>query len=50
MLESEGLTEEQALEVEHRHGLVSLTEAVEGAQRFVAGEGRHGRPAGERPI
>ncbi len=43
VLESEGLSEEQALEVEHEHGLVSLTEAVEGAQRFVAGEGRHGR-------
>ena len=50
VLESEGLTEEEALEVEHRHGLVSLTEAVEGAQRFVAGEGRHGRPVEERPI
>ena len=36
VLESEGLSEEQALEVEHEHGLVSLTEAVEGAQRFVA--------------
>ena len=48
VLESEGLTEEEALEVEHRHGLVSLTEAVEGAQRFVAGEGRHGRPVEER--
>ena len=48
VLEAEGLAEEQALEVEHRHGLVSLAEAVEGAQRFVAGEGRHGRPVEER--
>lgn len=44
LLESEGLEEDEALATEHRHGLVSLEEAVAGAQRFVAGEGRHGAP------
>lgn len=45
LLDSEGLVEVDALEVEHRHGLVSLEEAVEGARRFAAGAGRHGEPA-----
>ena len=35
----------EALEVEHRHGLASLEEAITGAQRFAAGAGRHGEPA-----
>lgn len=46
LLEQEGLTEDDAVANELRHGLVSLRSgAVEGAQRFVAGEGRHGRAA-----
>ena len=44
LLGSEGLTEDEALELEHRHGLLSLEEAVAGAQRFAAGAGRHGEP------
>jgi enoyl-CoA hydratase len=44
VLEQEGLTEEEALANELRHGLVSLEAgAFEGAARFAAGEGRHGR-------
>jgi enoyl-CoA hydratase len=46
MLESAGLAEEEAISVEYGHGLFSLEEAVRGAQRFVAGEGRHGQTAG----
>jgi enoyl-CoA hydratase len=45
LLDSEGLTEAEALAAEYEHGLVSLTEAVEGAQRFASGAGRHGEPA-----
>jgi enoyl-CoA hydratase len=46
MLEQEGLAETEALAAELRHGLASLANgAVEGAARFAAGEGRHGRPA-----
>jgi enoyl-CoA hydratase len=46
MLEQEGLAEADALAVELRHGLASLANGVvEGAARFAAGEGRHGRPA-----
>jgi enoyl-CoA hydratase len=45
LLGSEGLTEDEALELEHRHGLLSIEEAVAGAQRFAAGAGRHGEPA-----
>lgn len=44
MLESPGSSEAEALELEYRHGLVSLQDAIAGAQRFVAGAGRHGRP------
>jgi enoyl-CoA hydratase len=44
LLEQEGLSEEEALRNELRHGLTSLRAgALEGAQRFAAGEGRHGR-------
>ncbi|HEY0948871.1 crotonase/enoyl-CoA hydratase family protein [Nocardioides sp.] len=43
LLEQEGLTEDEALAGELRHGLVSLAAgALEGAARFVGGEGRHG--------
>ncbi len=43
LLEQDGLTEEEAMAGELRHGLVSLaSEALEGAARFAAGEGRHG--------
>jgi enoyl-CoA hydratase len=45
-LEQEGLDEETALRNELRHGQVSLTEAVSGAQRFADGAGRHGTAAG----
>jgi enoyl-CoA hydratase len=42
-LESEGLTEEQAIVVEHDHGVTSLRAgALDGAARFASGEGRHG--------
>ena len=44
LLEQEGLTEPDAMANELRHGLVSLASgALEGAQRFASGEGRHGR-------
>jgi enoyl-CoA hydratase len=43
LLEQEGLSEEDALANELRHGLTSLRSgALEGAQRFASGEGRHG--------
>lgn len=43
VLEQEGLTETQALAVEHRHGTISLADnAVSGATRFARGAGRHG--------
>jgi enoyl-CoA hydratase len=43
LLEQEGLTEEQALANELRHGMVSLRAgAIEGAARFTGGAGRHG--------
>jgi enoyl-CoA hydratase len=46
VLEQEGLTEDEALANELRHGRVSLAAgAVEGARRFAAGEGRRGQPA-----
>jgi enoyl-CoA hydratase len=45
LLEQEGLAEEDALANELKHGLLSLRAgALEGAQRFAAGEGRHGSP------
>lgn len=44
MLEQDGLDEQEALANEFRHGQVSLAaDALEGAARFVAGAGRHGR-------
>jgi len=46
LLEQEGLTEDEAMAGELRHGLVSLAAgALAGAARFVGGEGRHGAPA-----
>ncbi|MGK8501540.1 hypothetical protein [Nocardia asiatica] len=46
MLEQEGLTEEAALRNEFRHGLTALAGgALDGAQRFAAGAGRHGASA-----
>jgi enoyl-CoA hydratase len=42
-LEQWGLTEEDALAAEYRHGLRALeAESLDGAARFVEGEGRHG--------
>ncbi|MFI7632697.1 crotonase/enoyl-CoA hydratase family protein [Nonomuraea sp. NPDC049400] len=41
-LEQAGLSEEEAMRNELRHGLVSLPDAVGGAARFAAGAGRHG--------
>ncbi|HEU5037914.1 MAG TPA: crotonase/enoyl-CoA hydratase family protein [Nocardioides sp.] len=44
LLEQEGMSEDEALANELRHGIVSLESgALEGAQRFAAGEGRHGQ-------
>ncbi len=44
VLEQAGLDEEAALARELEHGLVSLdSDALDGARRFAAGEGRHGR-------
>jgi enoyl-CoA hydratase len=45
VLEGEGLTEEEALAAELRHGRGVLAEGIAGAARFVAGEGRGGAPA-----
>ncbi|MEU3272334.1 crotonase/enoyl-CoA hydratase family protein [Saccharomonospora sp. NPDC006951] len=42
LLEQEGLAEEDAMAVEHRHGMVSLAEAADGVRRFQQGAGRHG--------
>ncbi|MCF6522863.1 crotonase/enoyl-CoA hydratase family protein [Streptomyces sp. JJ36] len=42
LLDQEGLPEEEALAAELRHGREVLAEAVGGAARFAAGEGRHG--------
>ena len=43
LLEQPGLTEEEAMANELRHGLTSLRSgALEGAQRFASGAGRHG--------
>lgn len=41
-LETEGLPEDEAIAVEHRHGAGSLDDAVEGAARFAEGRGRRG--------
>ncbi|MCB0896111.1 MAG: crotonase/enoyl-CoA hydratase family protein [Nocardioides sp.] len=46
LLEQEGLTDDEAMANELRHGMTSLAAgALEGAQRFAGGEGRHGAPA-----
>jgi len=46
VLEQEGMGEEEAMRNELRHGLTSLRSgALEGVQRFAAGEGRHGSRA-----
>ncbi|MEV6135015.1 crotonase/enoyl-CoA hydratase family protein [Nocardia sp. NPDC051990] len=43
LLEQDGMDEETALRNEYRHGLKALTDgALDGAQRFAAGAGRHG--------
>ncbi|WP_327351795.1 crotonase/enoyl-CoA hydratase family protein [Streptomyces sp. NBC_01304] len=42
VLEQEGLSEEQGLANELRHGVGVLGGALEGASRFAAGAGRHG--------
>ncbi|MEV0586486.1 crotonase/enoyl-CoA hydratase family protein [Nonomuraea sp. NPDC050310] len=41
-LEQEGLPEGEAIVNELRHGMTALGDAVGGAARFAAGEGRHG--------
>ncbi|MET9533392.1 crotonase/enoyl-CoA hydratase family protein [Streptomyces sp. NPDC006649] len=49
LLEQSGLSEDDALDGELRHGLISLTQAQRGADEFAAGAGRHGSfgpPAG----
>ncbi len=45
VLEQWGLPFDGALANEWEHGVVSLTEALQGAARFASGEGRHGTPA-----
>ncbi|KAA8887830.1 crotonase/enoyl-CoA hydratase family protein [Nocardia colli] len=43
LLEQDGMDEETALRNELKHGITALTSgALDGAQRFAAGEGRHG--------
>jgi enoyl-CoA hydratase len=42
VLDAEGLPEDAAIAVEHRYGIGSLGDAVEGAARFADGRGRHG--------
>ncbi|MFX0576094.1 crotonase/enoyl-CoA hydratase family protein [Nocardia nepalensis] len=43
LLEQDGMDEETALRNEYRHGLSALADgALDGAQRFAAGAGRHG--------
>jgi enoyl-CoA hydratase len=46
LLEQHGLSEEEAMANELRHGIVSLQSgAIEGAERFTSGAGRHGAEA-----
>ncbi|ORL32505.1 enoyl-CoA hydratase [Prescottella equi] len=48
LLEQEGMSEEDALATEFRHGMVAVTvDALSGAARFTAGEGRHGSFGGD---
>ncbi len=42
LLGQEGLAVREAMEAELRHGVVSLSQAQAGIERFRAGEGRHG--------
>jgi enoyl-CoA hydratase len=42
VLEQHGRTETEAMRGELRHGLVSLSDAADGAARFASGAGRHG--------
>ena len=43
LLEQHGMSEEEAMANELRHGMVSLgADALDGAARFAGGEGRHG--------
>jgi enoyl-CoA hydratase len=44
--DASGADERQALATEFAHGQTVLNQAVDGAARFSAGEGRHGTPAG----
>jgi enoyl-CoA hydratase len=45
LLEQAGLSEEDALRNELKHGQASLAESLAGAQRFAEGAGRHGASA-----
>ena len=45
VLEQVGLDHDAAMANEWRHGMTSLTQALEGASRFVGGAGRHGTNA-----
>jgi enoyl-CoA hydratase len=42
LLEQEGLTEQEAMAGELRHGVASLQHVADGLQRFRDGAGRHG--------
>jgi enoyl-CoA hydratase len=42
LLEQWGLDEDAAIANEWRHGMASLSAGIDGAARFVSGEGRHG--------
>lgn len=42
MLEQEGLSEDDALAAEYRHGVVSIADVAPGVVRFTRGAGRHG--------
>jgi enoyl-CoA hydratase len=42
LLEQWGLDEDAAIANEWRHGMASLSGGLDGAARFVGGEGRHG--------
>ena len=46
LMEQDGLDEEAAITNEFRHGAISIAaDALDGAQRFASGAGRHGSPA-----
>jgi enoyl-CoA hydratase len=46
LLEQWGLSEEEALANEWRHGMATLAGGLDGVQAFLGGAGRHGAPAG----